>query len=471
MPESGELIIEQPPTATLGTLWVTGTQGVKIKEVLATTQESKKKSLLSSLDAILKENVGKELVLERTVSKQDQDNLIGGKLLSAEGQVLVLENDHGRYVIPKSRVLSISAGEELVFEKEVTTKSSVLVVSGSGSGNVYTMALQRGLTWAPGYHVDLKSDDKLTLTAKATLINDLVDMKDVQLKLVTGFPHVRFLNTLDPLTSGTTVNQFMNGLLSAGGRAAAPSAMTQNALRRSENGFAGAADFEAFDPGELQGTQLEDLFFYNLDDVSLKRSERSYHMIFQEEADYKHIYTANLDHTNWEVRGGINPPSANPEAWHEIKFKNPTGFPLTTAAASTYQKGELIGQDMLNYVPPGAEAMLKITKALDVQIDTLEEELGRERVDEDPRRSSNVLYKVTGKGTVEIVNRKSEAVQMEIKKSVTGEVVTVTQGGEHIKEASGLRSLNPVSRISWKPTIGAGEKWVATYTFTVYVRV
>ena len=68
------------------------------------------------------------------------------------------------------------------------------------------------------------------------------------------------------------------------------------------------------------GEQLEDLFFYDLEKVSLKRGSRSYQYLYQFETPYKRTYS-------WDGQKGSS-------IFNKIKFKNQTGKPISTAAAS-----------------------------------------------------------------------------------------------------------------------------------------
>jgi hypothetical protein len=239
--------------------------------------------------------------------------------------------------------------------------------------------------------------------------------------------------------------------------------------------FERAADpFSQFNPGQLEGLQLEDLFFYSLKNVSLETSERGYYVLFQEQADYEHVYTLDVPETGWWQNTNENyrapqPQPALYDVWHTLEFTNPSAFPLTTAAATTFKSGQIIGQDMLSYTAPKGKAKLRITKALDLSNDVVEEETERQ-IRALPSTNRSIAYDlVTAKGTIEVVNYKAEAVKMKVTKQLVGDVTTVSNGGTVVKNRVGLRSLNPNSSISWTVPLKAGEKVALTYTFKVYV--
>ena len=473
----GELLIADPPRAVLGTLWVTATDGVKISSVVATTVTSEVVSPLSSLEALLDANVGKKLVVFAYMPGHKEEDSFSGTLKSASGSMLVLDLDNGpRMAMQKSSVTRVSSvSGELVFEAKSTQTTNVLRVKGTGAGKVMVMSLERGMTWVPGYHVDITDPKKLTLTSKATIMNDLGNLEGVDLKLVTGFPNVRFINIFDPLTSMQSIDQFVNGMLAAGNVAMDASPMSQNAFAgRAGEGYR-PGGFSAFDPGQLEGLQLEDLFFTTLPNVTLKNGERGYFVQFQESAAYEHVYTLDVPETGWSLvnyERGQQPQAEPPhyDVWHTLEFTNPSKFPLTTAAATTFKAGQVIGQDMLSYTTPNGKAVLRITKALDVQPDVLEEEVSRQVAALKATSYSRPYDLVSAKGTIQIVNYKSEAVKLKVSKSLVGEVGTVSNAGVVTKTSAGLRSVNPNSQIKWTVTLKPGEKVNLTYEFKVYVQ-
>lgn len=478
LPEGGTALIEQPPLASLGTLWVTASPGVTIDSVVATKVTSEVTTDLNSLDALISANTGKSLTLWMIQPGDSKLTPLSGKIVSAVGSLLVLDLEDGtRKALMKSRVVEVtSAGGEMVYQSKSSSTRNALRVSARGRGSVMTISLERGLTWAPGYHVDITDAKKLKITSKATILNDSAPLKDIEVKLITGFPHVRFIGVLDPLTSAQSVDQFLQGMMNMGTALAAPGAMTQNAMfaqgRMAERQDANI--FAPFDPSQLEGMQLEDLFFYSRPGVTLETGERGYYVLFQEQADYEHVYTLDIPETGWwqNANEAYREPSMAPapfDVWHTLEFTNPSAFPFTTAAATTFKNGQIIGQDMLSYTAPKGKAVLRITKALDVSNDVVEEETDRQIRALAATSRSNAYDLVTAKGTIEVVNYKAEAVKLKVTKLLVGEVTTVSHDGTVVKNRVGLRSLNPNSSISWTVPLKAGEKLELTYSFKVYV--
>lgn len=471
---SGEVMVAEMPQAVLGTFWITASPGIKLKEVVFTTQETTQKRNVQSLEEVLGANVGKMLHLQ-TADK----GMIQGKLLSASGSVLILDRFEdkkpiGMIAIQKAMVLQVSAETgQLAWQVAQTTSQRVLRLKADApqKGSLYIVSLERGLTWAPGYSLDITDPKKLKMTAKATIMNDLANIENMEVRLVTGFPNIPYINLWDPFTTQQNLNQWADQLMSAGtpaqlrDRGGFGGQMAQNMAYQRAEDFAAA-----FDPSTLQGLQAEDLFFYRQPGVTLKKGDRGYFVLLSMESDYEHIY-------EWEVADQIrddryynpnpNQPPAPEDVWHSIRFKNVSKQPLTTAAAVTIKNGEILGQDMMKYTGIGAESCVKITKALDVRADAAEEETARER--ESLKLRSGYYDLVTLKGKLQVVNRKADTVKLQVTKFLTGEIKSMDGKPTVTTQAKGLRAVNPKQKIEWTIEVKPGEKAELNYSYTVYV--
>lgn len=461
---NGEAVITDIPQAALGTFWVTATAGVTLTEVVNGNEEVASTSPAGSIDEVLALNEGKELVLMARESGK-----VEGKLLSAAGSALILQTQSGILVIPKNSISSI-LGSGIAWSKESKTTRRVIRVKAKGpsKGKVILVGLERGMTWAPAYSIDITNEKKLSIIGKATILNDLGDLGGIEARLITGFPNVPYAGSPDPFTSGVHVDAFVGGLIALGAPEAGkalPGMMSQNAMRRDR-----AQEFdEAFQISSLPGLSAEDLFFYRQPSVSLKKGERGYYVLFKSEAEYEHLYTWSIPDTLPEDNRPQPDLSTIGDVWHALKFKNGSTMPWTTGPATIFKNGEILGQDESRYTAVGADALIRITKALDVRADQYEEEVERVRGALKVYNSTPTHDLVTVKGTLEIQNRKPEAIKMKITKDVTGEVVASTGDSKVIKNTKGLRDVNAHARIEWTPTVEPGKTITLTYTYKVYV--
>ncbi|MFN8218957.1 MAG: hypothetical protein U0S12_02345 [Fimbriimonadales bacterium] len=464
--KNGEATITELPQASLGTLWLSTSPGVVIGEATTMVETVKGERDAITIDEILVSNVGKDVTLN-----MGTEGTATGKIVSASGQIVILQAEGRTQVFQKGAIRSVTAPAGLSYKLKADTQRRVLHVKTTGAkeGKVFTLALERGVTWSPAYAIDISDEKKLSIIGKATVINDLADLTNLEARLITGFPNLPYRDVMDPLTSGFGVQQYTEQMMTMGGGGFAGGGpggmMSQNAMKMDARG----AFDQSFQISALPGQTNEDLFFYRRPNVTLKKGERGYYVLFKGETEYEHVYT-------WDIADTINPddryggsPEGPGDVWHSLKFPNKTDLPWTTAVAVTMKDGEILGQDMLNYTARGSNALVKITKALDIRADQSEEEVGRERGAYRVPNTGVTYDLVTLKGTLEIKNRKAQDVKLSISRELTGEVLTADNDPKIVKTAKGLRQMNPRARLSWELPLAAGKSMTITYTYKVYL--
>lgn len=474
--KNGEANIVEVPRASLGTLWFWTPEG-EIENISTADEVSKIKKVvnLPTLEQLVTKNVGKTISIETNVTPP-----LEGKIKSSEGDLLVLETGTGTVALPKNQIRFVRTTEpgfQWTQEVEVTSESKYYKIKAKKeTKEVMMMSLERGITWAPGYAVDISNPEKLTLASKATVMNDLTDLKGVSTRLITGFPNLQFKDILDPFTANMNGDQWLGTLAAPSGGFGGGGPAGRAREMMSQNAYAPMMDKDVNWGGvpasEAGGEQISDLFFYDLPKFECKKNSRLYQNLFRFEADYKHIYTWDIE-DQVDANGNYKPlPPAGQDAeevWHTIRFKNGSEKPLTTAVATIFSKGELIGQSMMNYCMADGDCDLKINKALDVRPDANEEEIERERGAVKDRYNNPRYDLVTVKGTLQVLNGRKEKVQMTITKNLTGEVVSKTGDPTVTKTTRGLRQVNTTSRLVWKPEVKSGEKITLEYTYKLYV--
>jgi hypothetical protein len=468
---AGTYALEKIPQSAMGTMWFSSSEGTTLESISTRNIETSYRANLGSLDEITRSNVGKALQFTFKDEKGGRES-IEGVLKSADGEILVVDTtNRGTLVIPKAGLISLS-GEQGKVSYSVERKNSKKVLelrTSGGPGRVEMLSLERGLSWSAAYAVDVSDKKELKLTAKSTLVNDFEDLNKVELKLITGFPNLPFATMLEPLITGAgsmdAVSQFgvqAGGFGGGGGRG--------NALAMNSQVAAPMMQFDASMaavPG-AGGEQREDLFFYKLPNSTLGTGQRTYRALFSMKSPYKDIYTWDAqDFTQDNAR--YQPiPEGPQDVWHALRFRNTSGQPLTTAVATTLDGGEIIGQDMLGYVPAGADTELKINKSLDIRAEATEAELSRERGAIKDVNGNFRFDLVTIKGTLEVTNMKSNEVNFRIRRFVTGEV-TDNGGSDVFKNASGLGRMNANSRLTWIKDLKPGAKISLNYIYRMYV--
>lgn len=462
----GETIIADVPRPTVGTLWFTTSGSATIESVTATTETTPGEMQVGTIDEIITLNVGKEA----TLTLVDGTKVVG-TITSVRGQVITMKTADGVMIFNRAEIKRVILKSTPNTTVKTSTSRRILRMRHHGTGKAFMFGLEAGLSWSPAYAIDISDPKLLQITAKATLINDLGPLHNLNVNLMTGFPNVPFLGELDPLIA--------NQMTFSGG-----SPMTTGGFGGGGGGFgmqnmAPAADARrAFNEGmamtSLSGTQEGDLFFYKQQGVTLMPSERSYVILFNAKAPYEHIYTWEIDDSvdQNNIYRGI--PEGPGDVWHSIEFADTAGQPLTTAPAIIMARDQILGQDMLNYTTAGTTTKVRMSKALDVHAEGLEEEISRERVH--LRSDTDWWDLVTVKGTLEVTNNKSEAIKLAITKYLTGDCIgheepEPSAAPKISKTTRGLRSVNPNTKLAWGPTIGSGKTIQLRYTYKVYLHI
>ncbi len=471
VPESGEYVLADIPQSATGTLWFFATPGTTIESVISTSETRPTAKSVDDMEGLLDQNVGKDVVLELTTNVS-----MSGKILNATPRVLILDVGGRQVAIFKSLVRSVQSAQTLNTNVSGTNEVKVLrfKVKAGPHAALRMVGLDSGLGWSPAYFVDMGKKE-LTLTAKATIRNDLDRILDKTVKLTNGFPNVPFAEYVDPLVAPL------------GARSLVPEGVDYMTYDPTDNSIVtrGSAPGEmnyaraniAF--GEQPGRQMqvtarpappaEDLYFYDLPKVTLSKGDRGLYIMSEQKCSFEHLYTCSLADLRGVESDNRPSPKSVQEVWHSLKFQNKSGQPLTSGPATTFKDGNLLGQGMLDYTPIGGDALLRVTRTLDISVEAAEEEINREREAAKPEAHDAYAW-ITVKGTILVKNSKTEEAKIQIKKNIEGEMVLA--GGANVtKTTRGLRDLNPRSTLEWTPSVKAGQSLTMTYSYRVYVKV
>lgn len=504
----GSFRIHPLPDASLGSFWLSWDKGINLTNITATQAKTTTTVPASNFPELLEANIGNTVWLQlngddvmtawqnykiidipkpsesdAVYPKRDQilpppvpnrGSMVVLELLSNTPLKTMYKPSPQRLIIPISDVKRIMFDEESSYEMEQHTIENVIDFDVTKIGNtspdkpkVWVTYLANGIAWSPSYVIDISDDDKALFSAKSVIMNDLLPLEDVETELIAGFPHLQY-SEKNSAFSLTPIQQ----ILEKAGRGRVQEDFTNNTF------YAGAqvrmsADMSrpSMPEAAVGGEQTEDLYFYQLDNISLKKGERGYFPMFANTIDYEHLYTwtiPNYIDNNNNYRFDL--VEAPQEIWHSIKLKNNSKQPWTSAPAMVMKDNRVLGQDTLLYTAPNAETNLKITQALDIQAEVTENEVNRQpNAIQQQRRSFDL---VTVKGTIAITNYKNSAVTLEIKKRLSGEVQNADGDPEITKIAEGLRSVNPTSELVWNVELKPGfeNKQVFEYSYTVHVQ-
>jgi hypothetical protein len=177
-----------------------------------------------------------------------------------------------------------------------------------------------------------------------------------------------------------------------------------------------------------------------------------------------------------------------PHFVHVLRLTNAGHEPLTTAPALISSGDRVLGQGMMTYTAPGADCDLALTTAVDIKV---------EKRDKETRRVPNALtldgdayLRVDLNGSIVITNRRGQAVDIEVTRSVLGHAETADQAAKvemvNAYEEGGAvtrpawwgwygwpgwwGAVNGVGQFTWKTKIEPGKTATLTYTWHYFWR-
>lgn len=488
IPEGVDSFVFSPiENASLGTFWAAYPSNLNVKSIIADEVELTKDIKVRNLLELLKANDGKRV----RISMEDKE--IEGKLLVIGDTpkvaplrsgskkniypqpIVLIETSEGTTAIKTHEIKSVTFLDEKVnyntVEKDKAWRVDVDLQNNTANSFMDFSYLARGITWSPSYLIDITDDEKATITAKAMILNDIADFENIQLHLVTGFPHLQFADIVSPFTTKYTVQNFISSLSTGqpqyGGRS---DMMFQNVATFAEKRV--RRDVTPDYGQASQGVTNEDLFFYPLGSVTLKKDQTGYFPLFSEKIPYQHIYIWDVSATNldsWQNRYQNQQKSKDKQqVWHCLKLENKTSLPWTTAPAQTVKNSMVLGQDTLDYTSIGDEATLKITLAMDVNADYTEYEIERQRNAATFHGSRHDLVTIEGK--LSVMNFKDKPVTTEVNKMIEGDLLTATPEAVVKNLPKEVGRLNVNRKLTWTLELESGESKEITYKYKAYVR-
>jgi hypothetical protein len=373
-------------------------------------------------------------------------------------------------------------GPDVVTEGTVPRRRASLrleLAEPAGGRKVALACLARGMTWTPSYRIDLTDPATARVTGKATVVNELLDLAGVTLELVTGFPNVLFGEVQAPEAMAQNLDGFLTSL-ARGRDEPNRGTLYLSQSRAPLTNFAGFGNDEAAPVPRysltMAGTTAEDLFFYPLTDVRIRRGETASYTLFSADMPYRHLYTwaipdrldENARQQGMMMGPGRERQTAPEEVWHSCRLSNTLSMPLTTAPAEFVAGDRFAGQDLCYYTGPGERATIRISRAMNVVAEAAELEAERQQ---DATTINGYRYgQVTVKGELRVANRQATATALEITKELSGELVESDPTASDTATARGLGRVNPRHVLRWETTVEAGAEIKLTYTYRVYVR-
>ena len=394
---------------------------------------------------------------------------LGNKLPSqpTTGNFLVIleENGNRRY-ISNSEITSISVNAPFRPATRNVEKPVLAFEVGEvpeNGGTVSLTYLSKGLAWMPSYRIDLTDPEKLRIRHSAVIRNEMTDLENTELQLISGFPNIRFGSVDSPLWPGTSLSSFFQQVNQSG----TPSdlSITSN---RIDLQYASRGNGSAALPDVTEsGNTTDDIHYESIGNRDMKAGDTLSLDVMESSADYERVVEWVVPDPRDErgrYRQGVTPDN---EAWDAISFTNPFKAPMTTAATTIIEDGKFRGQSQTGWVSSGQETCVKITRALSIHTSSSEtEEEGERKI---VYIGGNDYRRTSVKGRLTVRNFRAEDAVVTIRCDFSGELLAADENPEKSLRLEGTTSVNPRRQLDWEITLPAGEEKELTYRYEVLV--
>jgi len=492
------------PVPSFGSFWVAYPEGVNVQSLLTSMEDVERVVPAQTVGQLVEANAGRHITVhtadrdfEGTVmppaaaagsplapdpyfmSPRTPDPFPSDLRPYVRAGLLSIKSDRGIVVLdPGSVVRAEFTDHDPVMTVTYRVKSPSLRIElgkPAGGKKITVSCLVHGVTWVPAYLIDLSDPTTARFSAHAEIMNEIADFDDVKVQLVTGFPNLRFADIQSPVGMSQSLSDFLRSLSGSGGSGGGGRSMLMNQVALTGNSRSDA-EMSAVVPGysaAVEGQTAEDLFFYPVQDCTLRKDETAWIPLFSAAMPYRHVYTWKIrdfldENDHYRSDAGGPEGGGGEEVWHSCRLTNTLSMPLTTSSVEFITDGEFTGQDVCYYTAPKTETTIRINKALNILADQAESEVERKRDVAVIHGYHYDLVKI--QGDLGIRNRVDRTVSVEITKELSGEVLETLPRAADVKSAKGLRAVNTKHILTWTVELAPGAEQKVSYQYQVYFR-
>jgi hypothetical protein len=402
-----------------------------------------------------------------------------GDAASGPSRYLTIQTPRGRSYIEASEIAYVeSAGPE----NKVLQRKPVLLFRVEGEekkrANVLVTFLTRGIGWAPSYRVDITDPKTLSVEQNAVVKNELVNLAECDISLISGFPSVQFAHVTSPLSPQTRWASFFQELeqrspLEQGVRGNPRyQSIAMNSAVMGNDGNLGAG------LGAAPTGEGVDLHYQSIGKRTLGEGDSLALTVARGSAPYQRIVEWLIPDTRNEhghYAGPRREDTDDPEndsAWDALRFKNPLPFPMTTAPAMVVANGRFNGQRTCFWVNAGEETCLRVNKALSIRTRSAE----HEEQAKDGGDDRQVMYiggqryrRSVVQGELAVANHRKEAVSLVIRRRFSGDLLSAEGSPKTNLREEGIWSVNRRNEVVWSLNQNPGDEKKLNYRYAVLV--
>jgi hypothetical protein len=341
------------------------------------------------------------------------------------------------------------------------------------------MYLQKNIAWNPEYKLELLDDQKATLSMWATVTNEAENFDTEELNLVAGLPNFK---------NATEIHRFLKQLFANSPALKATAATHSNPATHSNlsnysnysNVSTGSVYTENIpvEPSsneDLTTSTVGDMYYYTLKNVRLNRGERAIYNVFEAKISIAHIYRTNIPTNSSGYTETYSSARGTHNVDHSLLLKNNSNYPWTAGSifitSNTNGKTSPISQDALYYTAQQQNREIYLTQSPDIIVRSSESQKNRKKDDMKITAGNyDVFYDlVTVNAEIEVQNFKNTPIQLDIKRTVVGELIATSNDWQATRLTINQRNQNGSNQVLWNVKMNAGEKKTITYSYKMYV--
>jgi hypothetical protein len=466
--------IAPPNDVLMGTFWVAVGKNTDLRSASVFTDSFSTLRKVVDMEDVIANNKGKSITIRRkpygtATTPREITGVIAD--FNMNSKFLKMQLADGKMLLTKLHDL-----EEVIADATTTNEIKTQGTRGVTKLNlgqdvarttVSTLGLEKGMVWVPSYLFRVTNEKEARLDMKATIVNDGEELKQIPVDLVVGNPSMFYGMQLDPVCG-----DYLEDLLDAKfdnnrnyAQLANASLNVQSVLRSSNFSVADAEEETTTD-----GEKSQDLYYFKLGVMDIEEHSKMIVPVFSQNISFKDVYeiaipAATLDGYYKSSQYQDEKPL---DVYHSFRFYNNTKTPFTTGPVYVLdEKENPLAQDELKYTPSGAEAVVRLSKAIDVQARNEEEVTD---LQENFKKLNKVSYnKATLKGQIKLTNYQQKKIKLSITKIVNGEPGNLSHNGTSIKLKINRNALNATSRITWEVELNPGEQQTVGYDYSILV--
>lgn len=470
-----QVLVPPPNDVLMGTFWVAVGKNTDLRSASVFTDTFSTTRKVVDMDDVLANNKGKTVTIKRKPFG-------AGTALREHTGVVIDYLPNSKFLkmqLPDGKLLLTKLGdlEEVIADAATTneiktsgTRGVTRLTLGQDVARttVSVIGLEKGMAWVPSYLFRVVNEKEARLEMKATIVNEGDELKQLPVDLVVGNPALFYGMQLDPVCGDYLEdlldNKFNNGRVNSQILNVANSPMIQQ--RISGNISMSEAEEETSTDGE----KTQDLYYFKLGVMDIEENSKTIVPVFSQNIAFKDVYEISIPAAvlNDYERSSLYQDEKPLEVYHSFRFNNNTKTPFTTGPVYVLdEKENPLAQDELKYTPSGAESVIRLSKAIDVQAKNEEEVT--EVVDNFKKLNKVSYNKASLKGKIKLVNYQQKKIKISITKTVVGETGALSHNGTSVKLKLNGNVLNPTSRITWEVELNPGEQQTVSYEYSILV--